>query len=57
MRPKEDFPDEETLHTEIIKNTTYEINKGTEFIFDNLTLENITKAKEKFISFIRFGKI
>jgi hypothetical protein len=52
MRPKEDFPDEETLHMEIIKNTTYEINKGTEFVFDNLTLENITKAKEKFMKFL-----
>jgi len=53
MRPKEDFPDEETLHMEIIKNTTYEINRGTEFIFDNLTLENITKAKEKFMKFLK----
>ena len=52
MRPKEDFPDEETLHMEIIRNTTYEINKGSEFVFDNLTLENITKAKEKFIKFL-----
>ena len=53
MRPKEDFPDQETIHMEIIKNTTYEIKKGTEFVFDNLTLENITKAKEKFMKFLK----
>ena len=37
----------------IIKNTTYEIRSGTEFVFENLTEDNITKAKEKFIKFLQ----
>jgi hypothetical protein len=53
LRPKADFPDELTLHIEVIKNTTYEIKKGTEFVFDNLTLDDVTKAKNKFIKFMK----
>jgi hypothetical protein len=52
MRTKKDFPDEETLHIEVIKNTTREVKKGTEFVFDNLTLDHVNKAKNKFIKFI-----
>jgi len=53
LKPRQDFPDEETLHIEVIKNTIYEIKSGTEFIFDNLTLDVITKAKNKFIKFLQ----
>lgn len=53
IQSKHDFPDIESLHIEVIKNRTYEINSGTEFIFDNLTLDNITKAKNKFIKFLK----
>jgi hypothetical protein len=53
MMAKKDFPEVETLHIEVIKNKTYEINSGTEFIFDNISLDNITKAKNKFIKFLK----
>ena len=49
MRVKCDDLNISTLHIQVIKNTTYEIKKGTEFVFDNLTLDTIEKAKEKFI--------
>ena len=53
LKPRQDFPDEQTIHIEVIKNTIYEIKSGTEFIFDNLTLDVITKAKNKFIKFLQ----
>jgi len=51
MHAKSDFPDNETLHMQVIQNKTYDIKKGTEFIFDNLTLESINNAKSKFVKF------
>jgi hypothetical protein len=54
MHAKSDFPDEETLHIQVIKNKTEGLmnnDKGTLFVFDNLTLEIINKAKSKFIQF------
>jgi hypothetical protein len=53
MQAKKDFPDIETLHIEVIKNKTYELKSGTEFVFDNLTLDSISKAKNKFIKFLK----
>jgi hypothetical protein len=53
IRAKQECPDDESLHIQVIKNTTYEIEKGTEFVFDNLTLNHIKKAKDKFIMFIK----
>lgn len=53
IRAKKECPDEESLHIQVIKNTIYEIDKGTEFVFDNLTLNHIKKAKDKFIVFIK----
>jgi len=52
LKSRQDFPDEYTIHIEIIKNTIYELKSGTEFVFDNITLNNITNAKEKFIKFL-----
>jgi len=51
MHAKSDFPDQETLHIQVTQNKTHQISKGTEFVFDNLTLELINKAKSKFIQF------
>lgn len=53
LKPRQDFPDEETIHIEVIRNTTYEIRSGTEFVFDNLTLDVITNAKNKFMKFLQ----
>jgi len=53
IKSKEGFPDEESIHIEVIKNRTYEINSGTEFIFTNLTLENINNAKNKYVKFLK----
>jgi hypothetical protein len=52
FRCKPDFVDEETIHIEINKNKTHEISCGTEFVFENLNLDYITRAKSKFIKFI-----
>ncbi len=52
LKSKEGFPDEESIHIEVIKNKTYELNSGTEFVFNNLTLENIKNAKNKYVKFL-----
>jgi hypothetical protein len=51
MKTKNDFPDEETLHMEVIENNTNKIEKGTEFVFEKLTREMINNAKDKFIKY------
>uniref|UniRef100_A0A6C0E392 MPN635 N-terminal domain-containing protein n=1 Tax=viral metagenome TaxID=1070528 RepID=A0A6C0E392_9ZZZZ len=54
MHAKSDFPDQETLHLQVLKNKTEGLmnnDKGTLFVFDNLTLELINKAKSKFVQF------
>lgn len=53
LKSRQDFPDEQTIHIEVIRNTTYEIRSGTEFIFDNLENESMSLAKNKFIEFLK----
>lgn len=52
LKTTPEFPDIETIHIEVIKNTILEINRGTEFVFDNLTLQNINNTKNKFVNFL-----
>ena len=47
------YDDIETLHIEQIKNTTYEIDCGSQFVFKKLTKKHIEKAKSKFIEFLK----
>ena len=39
LRGRKDYPDDETIHIEIIRNKTYEIECGTEFVFNNITAQ------------------